>query len=956
MAKDFLIRILGDASKGISELDKFAKKADDLTHVGQAGMVMGGLIAAGIGIAVAKYAEFDAAMSNVVATGEDAAANQDALRQAAMEAGASTVFSATESANAIEELAKAGITAADTLSGGLTGSLDLAAAGGLGVADAASIMATAMTQFSVKGSQATHVADLLAAGAGKAQGDVSDLSMALGQAGLVANATGLSIEETTGGLAAFASAGLLGSDAGTSFKSMLQRLTPQSAEAQRVMDELGISAYDAGGNFIGLANFAGNLQDKMRGLTPEARQAAMATIFGSDAVRAATILYNQGADGIRRWTSDVNDQGYAAQVAAQRLNNLQGDVEGLGGALDTALIQTGSGANDTLRALTSAATGAVTWFSELPAPVQQAGLYLGAAAAAVGLFGGGAMVAVPKIVALKAAVDGTSFSLRGMTLAAGGVTIGLAAVLAVVAAVASEQAKAKAQAEGYVSTLEEGSQRVTAATREMTKANLAATSSWLMFERQSAYSGAEKLGLSLETVTDAAMGQVDALEQLSSVIKAGNGDTAEAQKLADKLGLSLGDVSAASTAVSQGVLGQAGSLEKAIEMSRQKAAADDQLTDSASGAAEAAVTAGSAYLEAADNTAELTEELDKLIASFNEANGVGQDAVTTNARWKESLAGISTDVKTQRDEYEKLNGSLYGFSLSLDENTTSGSANAAMLAGVAHDAQAAAAAQFEVDKANVGAKAATDNYSGTLAAQRQAFVDSATGAGYNADEVQRLADKVFALPPQRSVEILAQTAAASDATAAFKRMWEGIQNRTVFLNAVPQIGGAPAPQLGPMLGGYSFDGHAEGGEIHGPGTGTSDSILAFLSNGEFVVKESVASKNIDLLHHLNNTGELPAYKGGGLVGLAAASMSTAAPMAPLAAYSGSTGTAQGDSTSNGSSSSTATGASRDRPIYADGIGLIGYLREVAGEEARLVWATSESQRQQTVRMGRQRNA
>ncbi|WP_295787512.1 phage tail tape measure protein [uncultured Microbacterium sp.] len=880
MARDFLIRIVGDASKGISELDKFAKKADDLTHVGQAGMIMGGLIAAGIGVAVAKYAEFDAAMSNVVATGADAAANQDALRSAAMEAGASTVFSATESANAIEELAKAGISAADTLSGGLAGSLDLAAAGGLGVADAASIMATAMTQFSVQGNRATHVADLLAAGAGKAQGDVSDLSMALGQAGLVANATGLSIEETTGGLAAFASAGLLGSDAGTSFKSMLQRLTPQSAEAQRVMDELGISAYDAQGNFIGLANFAGNLREKMQGLTPEARSAAMATIFGSDAVRAATILYNQGADGIRKWTTEVNDQGYAAQVAAQRLDNLQGDVEALGGAIDTALIQQGSGANDTLRALTTTATGIVEWFSQLPAPVQQAGLFLGAAAAAVGLFGGGAMVAVPKIVALKGAIDGTSFSLRGMSLAAGGVTVGLAAVLAVVAAVASEQAKATAQAEGYVSTLEEGSLRVTAATREMAKANLAASSSFLFFERQSAYDGAEKLGLSLEVVTDAALGQADALEQLSSVIKAGNGDTAEAQKLADQLGISLTDVSAASSAVSQGVLGQAGSLEKATEMARQKAAADDQVVASSESATEATGTAAAAYLSAADDTAELTDELDRLISSFNEANGVGQDAVTANARWKESLAGISAEVQRQRDEFERANGTVDGFSLSLDENTVSGSANAASLAGVARDAQAAAAAQYEVDKKTVGAKAAADNYAGTLSAQRQAFVDAALSAGYNADEVQRLADKVFALPPAKAVNLLANTGAASDNVARFRDLWESIRNRTVTLTTIgtTQIGGSQPASQGPMLGGYKY---ADGGEIRGPGTGTSDSILAFVSNGEFVVRESVASKNIEALHHLNQTGEFPAYKGGGLVGLAAASMSLAAPVAPL---------------------------------------------------------------------------
>ena len=96
--------------------------------------------------------------------------------------------------------------------------LSLAAAGQLGVAEAASIAAIAVKQFNLEGSDVPHVADLLAAGAGKAVGDVRDLSAALGQAGLVANGAGQSIEATTGVLAAFADAGLLGSDAGTSLK------------------------------------------------------------------------------------------------------------------------------------------------------------------------------------------------------------------------------------------------------------------------------------------------------------------------------------------------------------------------------------------------------------------------------------------------------------------------------------------------------------------------------------------------------------------------------------------------------------------------------------------------------------------------------------------------------------------------------------------------------------------
>jgi hypothetical protein len=86
------------------------------------------------------------------------------------------------------------------------------------------------------------------------------MSAALNQAGLIASQTGLSIEDTTGTLAAFASAGLLGSDAGTSFKTMLQAVQAPSGKTKELMDDLGISAYDTAGNFIGITKFAGQLK------------------------------------------------------------------------------------------------------------------------------------------------------------------------------------------------------------------------------------------------------------------------------------------------------------------------------------------------------------------------------------------------------------------------------------------------------------------------------------------------------------------------------------------------------------------------------------------------------------------------------------------------------------------------------------------------------------------------
>jgi len=384
-----------------SKAEKLAAQRQGFESLGRAAIGFGAAVGLGVGIAIGKWAEFDQQMSYVQAATHETAANMELLKQAALDAGARTVYSATEAAAAIEELARAGVSTQDILSGGLDAALDLAAAGGLAVADAAGIASVALKTFNLEGKDMSHVADLLAAGAGKAMGDVSQLSQALAQGGQVAKQTGLSIEETTAGLAAFASQGLLGSDAGTSFKSMLQRLTPQSNEAKKKMDELGISAYDASGNFIGLAQFAGNLQGALRSLTPEQRNSAMATIFGSDAVRAATVLYDEGESGIRDWISAVDDQGYAAETAALRLDNLMGDWEAFTGALDTAFITMGEGANGPLRGLVQGLTTLVDGFNDLPDGAQQAVLWVGLVTAGVALTGGAALLAVPKIAAFQ---------------------------------------------------------------------------------------------------------------------------------------------------------------------------------------------------------------------------------------------------------------------------------------------------------------------------------------------------------------------------------------------------------------------------------------------------------------------------------------------------------------------------------------------------------------------------
>jgi TP901 family phage tail tape measure protein len=379
------------------ELDKAAKGGHLDKVADTAGVVGLGLLGMA-GAAVKSAADFDKAMSAVEAATHAPAAQIEALRAAAIKAGKDTQYSATEAADGITELSKAGISAADVLRGGLKGALALAAAGQLSVGEAAETAASALTQFKLQGKDVPHVADLLAAGAGKAQGSVHDMGYALSQSGLVAAQFGLSIEDTVGGLAEFANAGLIGSDAGTSFKTMLLALSNPSELTSKHMDALGISFYDAQGKFIGLGGVAEVLRRQLGGLTDEQRQGTLAQIFGNDAVRAASILYADGAAGVTKWKNAVNDSGYASETAAKLTDNLSGDVERLKGSFETLAIQSGGGANSGLRLFAKGLNAIVNQIGAM-SPATSGTLVVLAGLTGVLLVGGAAWVKYRKFVA-----------------------------------------------------------------------------------------------------------------------------------------------------------------------------------------------------------------------------------------------------------------------------------------------------------------------------------------------------------------------------------------------------------------------------------------------------------------------------------------------------------------------------------------------------------------------------
>ncbi len=437
------------AMRANSTFGKLAQSAQDHSQAwSTAGATLLGFGTAalvGVGVAVKSYADFDKQMSSVQAATHATGAEMTELRGLAVKLGADTSFSAKEAAEGIEELSKAGVENADIMGGGLAGALSLAAAGGLSVADSAEYAASAMTQFKLSGKDIPHIADLLAAGAGKAQGSVRDMGLALSYAGVPAAAMGVSIEQTTGTIALFAKSGIIGEKAGTALRAMFVSMANPAEKTKNLMDELGISFKDTAGRFIGLDGAGEVLQERLGGLDEMTRNAHLAQIFGNEALGAAVSLYNAGADGVHKMTGEVNELGYAANTAALKQNNLSGDMEKLGGSMDSVFLKSGSGVNDVLRGLVKNFEGLVDWVGQIPAPILQAGMGLAAVAGAAALVGGTFLNLFPKVMEIKDAFaelresnEGAADAI-GMVGKAAGIAGAVLGVMQVAAAFLSEK-------------------------------------------------------------------------------------------------------------------------------------------------------------------------------------------------------------------------------------------------------------------------------------------------------------------------------------------------------------------------------------------------------------------------------------------------------------------------------------------------------------------------------------
>lgn len=366
------------AATALGKVDKASQDAErGVTKAGNVAGAAGLAIAAGIAVAVNSAANFEQRMSAVKAVSGATGAEMSKLSSLALQLGKDTAFSATDAASAIEELVKAGISVPDVMNGAAQATVALAAAGEVALPQAAELAANAMNAFNLSAQEMPKVADLIAGAANASAIDVSQFGQSLQQVGAVANLAGVSFDDTAAAIALLGNAGIKGSDAGTSLKTMFQNLIPTTEKQKDLFKELGLATedgsnkfFDAQGNMKSLADVSQVLQNSLKGMSKEQKLATLETLFGSDAIRGAAILADEGAAGFDKMAKSMGKV-TAEGVAAERMDNIKGSLEQLKGSLETAGIAVGTVLLPALRKLVDGLTSVLNKFLELSPETQK---------------------------------------------------------------------------------------------------------------------------------------------------------------------------------------------------------------------------------------------------------------------------------------------------------------------------------------------------------------------------------------------------------------------------------------------------------------------------------------------------------------------------------------------------------------------------------------------------------
>ena len=373
-----------DASKAGGLFGKFGEDV-------KAGIAMGfgmstvGVVASacnmvkqGIVDTIQTTAQFEQSMANVKAITGATGKEFDTLTAFARELGATTMMSAQESADAMAFLGMAGWRTSEMMEG-LPAILDLTVASGRDFATVADIVSDNLTAFGMTASQATEYSDALAYAMSNANVNMDTLGESLKYIAPVATSAGVSMQEAVAMTMMLGDAGIKGSQAGTTLRTVMLNLTGANEKATAKLKELGVAVFDSEGKTRSFADIIRDLNKATEGMTDAQKTAIANTLVGKTAVSGFSVLLDQGADKLQAYTDGIhNSSGASAEMAEIMGDTLQGKVKIFESAMQDLQITIGNALLPTLTEGVESLTNFVTWLGQGCPLVQEATVELGA--------------------------------------------------------------------------------------------------------------------------------------------------------------------------------------------------------------------------------------------------------------------------------------------------------------------------------------------------------------------------------------------------------------------------------------------------------------------------------------------------------------------------------------------------------------------------------------------------
>lgn len=378
-------------NRAVEQVQQTQNSFSGLKATGESLSTVGAALTAGVtapvvalGASVVKtQMTFEHSMSKVKALSGATGSDLKLLEDTAKQMGASTVYSASEAADALGYMALAGWDAQQSAAG-LPGVLNLAAASGMDLAQASDLVTDYLTAFGLEADQAGRMADVLSYAQANSNTTTEMLGEAFKNCAVNAHNAGMSLEETTAILSKFADAGLKGSEGGTALNAIIRDMTQKMKNGAIQIGNTKVQVQDANGNFREMTDIIADVDNATKGMGDAQRTAALMTTFTADSIKGMGILCNTGADDIDKFTNALEKSDGTAKKMSDMMNSdLTGALKQLSSAWEAVQLDIGD-TTGPLSLIVGMLTKLLQAFLKLPGPIKQAIVTIALLAAAVG--------------------------------------------------------------------------------------------------------------------------------------------------------------------------------------------------------------------------------------------------------------------------------------------------------------------------------------------------------------------------------------------------------------------------------------------------------------------------------------------------------------------------------------------------------------------------------------------